>query len=113
VRLTAAVVGRDPWAVRINGTVHVAKPVSGYRVAWFHGVVEQGVPEASYAALAALLRWAFPVRLSNWWRGDPVRLILRLPEAEQREILTDFFAHLAGRAPAPRPRSTSGTGSRR
>lgn len=101
--------GRDPWAVRLNGTVHVAKPVSGERVVWFYGVVDQGVPEASYLAIQALLRWAFPIRLSNWWRGDPVRQILRLPEAEQREILTDFFAHLAGRIPAGRKTPMTGT----
>lgn len=105
--------GRDPWTVRLGGTVHVAKPVSGERVVWFYRVVDQGVPEASYAAIHALLRWAFPIRLSNWWRGDPVRQILRLPEAEQREILTDFFAHLAGSVPAPRRSPTNGTVLRR
>ncbi|MFN2327029.1 MAG: hypothetical protein ABR551_14285 [Gemmatimonadales bacterium] len=112
MRLIAEVVGRDPWTVRLNGTVHVAKPVSGQRIVWFHQVIEQGVPEASYAAVQALLRWAFPIRLSNWWRGDPVRQILRLPEAEQREILADFFAHQAGSIPARSRSSTTGTDSR-
>jgi len=111
--LRAEVLAREPWTVRVGGTVHVAKPVSGERVVWFYRVVDQGVPAASYAAIYALLRWAFPIRLSNWWRGDPVRKILRLPEVEQREILTDFFDHLAGSAPAPPGSRTSGTASRR
>jgi len=105
----AEVLAQEPWTVRLLGSVHVAKPVSGERVAWFYRVVDEGVPTASYAALYALLRWAFPIRLSNWWKGDPVRKILRLPEAEQREILTDFFGHLAGTDPARPGSRTSGT----
>jgi len=109
----AEVLAREPWTVRLGGIVHVAKPVSGERVVWFHRVIAEGVPTASYAALYALLRWAFPIRLSNWWRGDPVRKILKLPEEEQRAILTDFFGHLAGTDPARPGSRTSGTGSRR
>lgn len=109
----AEVLARDPWTVRLMGSVHVAKPVSGAKVVAFHQAIATGDAAMQYAAITTLLRWAFPLRWSHWWTGDPVRKILRLPEAEQREILTDFFARLAGRPPAPRGSPTSGTVLRR
>lgn len=111
--MMAEVVSRDPWAVRLNGMVHVARPVSGHRVQAFYQAIRGASPEAGMAALTDLLRWAFPLRLSYWWRGDPVRQLVRLPAEEQRTVLTDFFAHLAGTPPAPRRSPMSGTVLRR
>lgn len=110
MQLTAEVVGREPWAVRINGTVYTARPVSGHRVAECVGALERATtPEEARDVIATLLRWAFPIRWRNLWAGDPVRLILRLPVEGQRAILSDFFARLAGWPPARTASPMSGT----
>lgn len=110
MQLTAAVVGRDPWAVRLGGTVHVGRPVSAVQVVACLRELERATTAGEVrAAIETMLRWAFPIRWRNLWAGDPVRQILALPPDAQREVLRDFFGRRAGSPPARLPSPTSGS----
>lgn len=84
------IVARAPWTIRLGGgKPRVAQPVSAEAFLRYQGEARQ--PDRGRQALFRLLRLAFPLRLSNWWHGDPVRQILALPPGDQAAVLADFF----------------------
>lgn len=90
-----------PWAFAAGARTYEARHVSAPAVVDFHARFHAATTERERVrAIQQLLRLAFPRRLSYRWRGDPVRMILALEPAAQREALTDFFACLEGRSPS-------------
>ena len=90
----------EPWTIEIGGRVHTAAPVSRREVLAFWAVIERiqagsAQPLEEEAALTALLRAAFPKRLSYWWFGDPVAQILSLDYRVRRRAIQSFFDSLA------------------
>lgn len=83
--------GQQPWTLEVGGRVYAAAPLSAPQVAAFLGELEGASPAAAERALRALLRAAFPRRVSFLWRGDPVRWLMALPLPGRQAVLRDFF----------------------
>lgn len=102
---------RRTWQLEIGGRAWVARPVSLPAVIAYQRELVGATPAQAWKLTAALLRQAFPWRLSYRWRGDPVAAFNALardyPDAA-RQAMVDFFPYLTG-APPELP-VTSGTG---
>lgn len=101
----------EPWTIEIGGHVYTASPISRRDVLAFYAVAERSrsgtvTPLEEDQALATLFRAAFPKRLSYWWTGDPVALIMALDYRTRQRAVESFFESLA---PLESPRSTPGT----
>lgn len=83
-----------PWTCTVRGRTYTARPLSAPRVAAFLGEMEGAGHARGEQLLRALLREAFPKRLSMRWRGDPVEYLMQLPVAGRRAMLADFFDSL-------------------
>lgn len=99
-----------PWSFTIGGRTFGARHVSAPSVQRFEqlrAAAKDNVRRQQFA-LWWLLRRAFPWRLSYLIRGDPVKIMLRLPPAAQAEALRDFFACLRGETTASPALTTKG-----
>jgi hypothetical protein len=95
---------REPFRLVAGGRIYAARPVSAELVIATRPALASETRASRLAALRRLLRAAFPWRWSMLWRGDPVRVFLRLDAATQQEALRRFFRYLGAgsthRAPA-------------
>lgn len=91
----------EPWSFSVGGRRYVAHPVSAPSVARFLAACATGQPNEALVGLRALLREAFPKRLSFLWRGDPVLEILAMAPRARDATLQDFFGSLGLRIAAP------------
>jgi hypothetical protein len=99
------------WSLTVGGRTYRARPVSAEQVIAYLGEMEGASPRRAQRALRHLLRHAFPRRVSFWWRGDPVDVVMRARPHEQHAMVQDFFVSLAGPNPRQSESPTSGTGS--
>lgn len=97
----------EPWSFSVGGRRYVAHPVSAPRIARFLAACATAEPTDALKALRALLREAFPKRLSMVWRGDPVIEILSMEPRARDATLQSFFACLGLKTFAPRSSETS------
>jgi hypothetical protein len=101
------------WAVTLGGIRYQGRPISAEAVRRFQREIAAAgdMVAAQTAAIQRVLRMAFPLTWGVFWRGDPVRKILALPDEERGALLLDFFDSL--RSKPSRPGSpTTGIGSR-
>ena len=98
---------REPFRLVAGGRIYEARPVSAELVIATRPALAAGTPTHRLAALRRLLRAAFPWRWAMLWRGDPVRVFLRLDVATQQEALRRFFRFL-GAASSLRAPATTG-----
>ena len=98
---------REPFRLVAGGRIYEARPVSAELVIATRPALAAGERETRVAALRRLLRAAFPWRWGMLWRGDPVRVFLRLDAATQQETLRRFFRFL-GAGSSHRAPATSG-----
>lgn len=91
----------EPWSFTTGGRRYVAQPVSAPRVARFLHACTSAQPNEQHRQLKALLREAFPKRLSFLWRGDPVLEILAMEPRTRDATLKSFFASLGLTTLAP------------
>lgn len=97
-----------PWTVTCNGRTHVARPVSAMQVSEFLARARADRTDRGYfRAMEWLLRLMFPVRISYWWLGDPVRELLSLPREGLEEAMRDFFEAAGLRPQRPTLSSTA------
>lgn len=96
----------EPWSFTTGGRRYVARPVSIEQVIAHEAACIGAGPAAVLNERRALLRIAFPWRLSYRWRGDPVALICDAEPAVYREMWESFSASLHAWSPR---RATPGT----
>lgn len=80
-----------PWTFRAGGFAFEARILSAEHVRRFNAELAGADAAGQRAALARLLRAAFPWRFSYRWRGDPVTRILALEPAALDATLSSFF----------------------
>lgn len=99
---------REPFVLVAGGRYHTARPVSAELVIATRPDLASNDPATQRRALVRLLRAAYPWRPTMLWRGDPVRVLMRLDLATRQEALRRFFRYLGGGGSSPAP-ETSGT----
>lgn len=96
----------EPWRVVLGGRTFTAAPVSRPALVVFLASVERAKDKKitlaeEEAAIAQLLRVAFPWRFSYRWR-DPVALIMAMDYRARQRVLESFCASLGVQMP-PNP----------
>lgn len=102
----------QPWTyTTTRRRTYAARPISTPRLIAYFGAMEGASIQRQQIETRALLREAFPMRLSFAWRGDPVDEIIEAPPEQQGEILRSFFASLGMMRESPRSKTPSSVSS--